>query len=187
MRARGAVDYEDEMFYDEVVAGGRGGRGKKRSGKGRKQYGKGGDARGLSVSTYEDLLEDEEQAGGRGVGWGRSLQEQTGYSPAEDDDLREGDDFRARVEAAVDKVRKEVAGTIGELAWREGELEKERRRPGSVWGFYDELAAAVASVSSGLIEREEEARLVVLGMVAQEHVLLLGPPGTGVIHASIHV
>jgi MoxR-like ATPase len=34
-------------------------------------------------------------------------------------------------------------------------------------------------VSEGLVERDEEARLVVLGMVAQEHVLLLGPPGTG--------
>ena len=37
----------------------------------------------------------------------------------------------------------------------------------------------MAAVAAGLVEREEEARLVVLAMIAQEHVLLLGPPGTG--------
>ena len=43
----------------------------------------------------------------------------------------------------------------------------------------EELEAAVGAVAAGLVEREEEARLVVLAMIAQEHVLLLGPPGTG--------
>ncbi len=37
----------------------------------------------------------------------------------------------------------------------------------------------MGAVAAGLVEREEEARLVVLAMIAQEHVLLLGPPGTG--------
>ena len=34
-------------------------------------------------------------------------------------------------------------------------------------------------VSENLVERDEESRLVVLGMAAGEHVLFLGPPGTG--------
>ena len=33
-------------------------------------------------------------------------------------------------------------------------------------------------VSDGLLERDEEARLVVLSMIAMEHILLLGVPGT---------
>ena len=34
-------------------------------------------------------------------------------------------------------------------------------------------------VSKNLVERDEESRLVVLGMAAGEHVLFLGPPGMG--------
>jgi len=41
-----------------------------------------------------------------------------------------------------------------------------------------ELHQAIEKISFGLVERDEEARLVVLGVVAQEHILFLGPPGT---------
>ena len=40
-----------------------------------------------------------------------------------------------------------------------------------------ELGSAVDAIGWGLVERETEARLVVLGMISEEHVLLLGPPG----------
>jgi len=40
------------------------------------------------------------------------------------------------------------------------------------------LTAAIAHVERGLVERETEARLVVLGALCREHVLLVGPPGT---------
>ena len=38
------------------------------------------------------------------------------------------------------------------------------------------LRAATASLESGLIEREAEARLLLLALVGGEHLLLLGPP-----------
>ncbi len=41
------------------------------------------------------------------------------------------------------------------------------------------LAAARAELSAALIEREEEIDLVLAALVANEHVLLVGPPGCG--------
>ena len=40
------------------------------------------------------------------------------------------------------------------------------------------ISDTINYVESGLVERDLEARLVVLGMVSQEHILFIGPPGT---------
>ncbi|KAG1667458.1 hypothetical protein FOA52_012213 [Chlamydomonas sp. UWO 241] len=40
------------------------------------------------------------------------------------------------------------------------------------------LAAAIERLQRGLVERDAEARLLVLAVMAGEHVLLLGPPGS---------
>jgi len=40
------------------------------------------------------------------------------------------------------------------------------------------ILETIAHVESGLVERDLEARLVVLGMISREHILFIGPPGT---------
>ena len=42
---------------------------------------------------------------------------------------------------------------------------------------YEDLEACAAYLERGLVERSTEARLVLLGAVAREHVLFVGPPG----------
>ena len=41
------------------------------------------------------------------------------------------------------------------------------------------LLACAASLSEGLVEREREIKLLLLALLCEEHVLLIGPPGTG--------
>lgn len=87
--------------------------------------------------------------------------------------------FMAKVENAVNKVREEVEVESMKRRWTAAELDREKNAEGSCWRYRGELKTAVDLVGEGLIEREEESRLVVLGMISEEHVLLLGMPGTG--------
>ena len=41
------------------------------------------------------------------------------------------------------------------------------------------LQAAIRRIEMGLVERNEEAKLLILTALCREHLLLLGPPGTG--------
>ena len=47
------------------------------------------------------------------------------------------------------------------------------------WSIHERVRLAVAAMEEGLIERSVEARLIVLAVLSREHLLLLGPPGTG--------
>jgi len=93
-------------------------------------------------------------------------------------------DFHARAAEAVDILRRNALSVVSEQTWRSEQLDAEKDDlPASSsspsWRQYQkELQSAVDLVSHSLVERSEESRLVVLGMVAGEHVLLLGPPGT---------
>ncbi|MGF1547454.1 MAG: ATP-binding protein [Thiotrichales bacterium] len=42
----------------------------------------------------------------------------------------------------------------------------------------EQLANVLATLSHGLIERRREVRLILLVALAEEHTLLIGPPGT---------
>ena len=56
---------------------------------------------------------------------------------------------------------------------------KPYRPPSEPHPFRDKFAAARRELSSALIEREDEVDLVLTALIANEHVLLVGPPGCG--------
>ena len=87
-------------------------------------------------------------------------------------------EFYKRVEDAVVKIQDATNARIADDEWRPKRLDEEKDSKNSGWKYRDQLKFAVETVGENLIERSEEARLVVLGMVSSEHVLLLGPPGT---------
>mmetsp|Transcript_24947 Transcript_24947/g.36591 ORF Transcript_24947/g.36591 Transcript_24947/m.36591 type:complete len:891 (-) Transcript_24947:339-3011(-) len=89
-------------------------------------------------------------------------------------------DFNSRVQDATTKLRAAVDAAIQNNAYNAAvEVERERGADESCWRYRSELKSAVRRVEEGLVERGEESRLIVLGTLAREHVLLLGPPGTG--------
>lgn len=101
------------------------------------------------------------------------------YADVNASEEQESGNFNLAVQEAVEKIKDEVEVAIGTKRWSAAVLVQERNAKGSCWCYRDELKAAVELVGEGLIEREEESRLVVLGMISQEHCLLLGMPGTG--------
>ena len=56
---------------------------------------------------------------------------------------------------------------------------KPYRPPSEPHSVRDKFAAARRELSSALIEREDEVDLVLTALIANEHVLLVGPPGCG--------
>jgi len=89
------------------------------------------------------------------------------------------DAFLQSVETALLSVRAKVDDVVAAKAWSPTLLEKEREAEGTCWKYKSEITAAIDRVQEGLVERSEEARLVVLAMLSHEHILLLGVPGTG--------
>lgn len=53
-----------------------------------------------------------------------------------------------------------------------------RAAGGSKWRGIDALRGVCGRLEGGLVEREGEAKLLLLALVGGEHLLLLGPPGT---------
>lgn len=89
------------------------------------------------------------------------------------------DGFSQLVNGTLQRIREAVAAEINDQTWKVSALENEKVADGSCWRYREQFRDAVARVSENLVEREVESRLVVLGMAAGEHVLFLGPPGTG--------
>ena len=87
-------------------------------------------------------------------------------------------------------LKEAAADAIAENIWTVEKLSEERTANNECWEAHKHLNAAVARVEDGLVERGEDARLVVLAMIANEHILLLGKPGTGkyaiVINTFVH-
>lgn len=95
----------------------------------------------------------------------------------DDDDTYLSDEFQVKVTRQVERLKQTASDRYSTLEWNPDELEKERLSTGqSIPG--NEIQQAIERVREGLVERDEDARLVVLSMIANEHILLLGPPGT---------
>ena len=86
------------------------------------------------------------------------------------------DDFREEVEDSINEIHKRMENEIRNSKWTRDALKAEREANGSCWTYRHKLIAAIESVSEGLVERQEEASLVLLAMLAEEHILLLGVP-----------
>jgi MoxR-like ATPase len=86
--------------------------------------------------------------------------------------------FNEMVDKALDELRATVETDISRQTWKPADLDGEKCAEGSCWRYRGEFQAAVERIGEGLVEREVESRLVVLGMAAREHLLMLGPPGT---------
>lgn len=95
------------------------------------------------------------------------------------------DEYSDRVAQTLNSLRASVKSVMEREVWSIDELTKERETlERTVPGYdFDELrvrlSAAVDRLSRGLVERDGEARLVVLSALASEHVLLVGAPSTG--------
>jgi len=87
--------------------------------------------------------------------------------------------FPGTVEEGLLILKQAAADVVAENIWTAEKLDEEREANNKCWEAHNHLNAAVARVEDGLVERGEDARLVVLAMIANEHILLLGKPGTG--------
>mmetsp|Transcript_23552 Transcript_23552/g.49358 ORF Transcript_23552/g.49358 Transcript_23552/m.49358 type:complete len:1294 (+) Transcript_23552:86-3967(+) len=93
-------------------------------------------------------------------------------------DKTEKSEYVLRVEDSINDIRGTAKESINSDIGAVEELQNEIDLVNSLWSKSYILSDSIAFIESGLIEREVEARLVVLAMVSQEHVLFVGPPGT---------
>jgi MoxR-like ATPase len=95
-----------------------------------------------------------------------------------DDGFLNSESFRKEIEERLTILKEAASEAVRSNRWTPEELQKERAETGSCWEAHEHLNTAVKRVEEGLVERGEDARLVVLALVANEHILLLGSPGT---------
>lgn len=139
-------------------------------------------------AKYSDYVEDVESRGRKRKKKGKSRNNDDDHDydyvsrnngNAQEDYDEVEDEFNNDVNKLVEIIKPAATESLAAEAWTPEILLAERKAEGSCWKYIRKLESAVEKVSEGLIEREEEARLVVLAMLSMEHILLLGVPGTG--------
>ncbi|CAJ1931942.1 unnamed protein product [Cylindrotheca closterium] len=93
--------------------------------------------------------------------------------------LDSGQAYLDEVNKAVQILNDQAKSFVNSKRWNEEQLVAERNDEQSCWRYQPKLQAAIDMIGEGLVERQDESRLVVLSMLADEHILLLGVPGTG--------
>jgi len=93
-------------------------------------------------------------------------------------DRREAD-LNRQLEELKEETKKTYARVLESLK-ESAKSKSEGSQAGSLSSapLQDRLRVAIDVLSSGLVEREVEVRLLLLAGLAQEHILYLGPPGT---------
>eukprot|EP00535_Pseudo-nitzschia_heimii_P013296 CAMPEP_0197197348 /NCGR_PEP_ID=MMETSP1423-20130617/32820_1 /TAXON_ID=476441 /ORGANISM="Pseudo-nitzschia heimii, Strain UNC1101" /LENGTH=1252 /DNA_ID=CAMNT_0042651169 /DNA_START=207 /DNA_END=3965 /DNA_ORIENTATION=+ len=109
----------------------------------------------------------------------KNLQDENTGSESTENNQKKNTPFRARIDEELCLLKEAAANAIAEDLWTVQRLNEERKENEKCWEAHKHLNAAVARVEAGLVERGEDARLVVLAMIANEHILLIGKPGTG--------
>ena len=89
----------------------------------------------------------------------------------------EPDDFTRRFKVHQESLNAKIGETLGSRKSRLDEILQQEWKE-SRTSYSAELRLAVQKMSENLVEREEESRIVVLGLISGENVLLLGKPGT---------
>ena len=142
--------------------------------------------------SEEDLFEDDGYYGGKSYGSKGTVATSSSskQNSISQGDVVDGDDeaaawaqyyeadidtqsFPERTKEALIALRDAATAAIDEQKWTPSQLDAERND----YANNDQVKASIEFVSRDLVEREEESRLVVLAMLAQKHLLLLGPPG----------
>lgn len=90
-----------------------------------------------------------------------------------------GQSYVEEVNKAVQLLNDNARSIVHSRRWTEEVLMQERNDEKSCWGYLPKLSDSIDMIGEGLVERQDESRLVVLSMLADEHILLLGVPGTG--------
>jgi len=83
-------------------------------------------------------------------------------------------DYIRDAEQATEIVLHAVANINKESIWQTSTLDDEKNVKDSCWCYRNYLRLAVEQVSENLVERGGEARLLVLAVLAEEHILFLG-------------
>ncbi|KAL3938265.1 MAG: hypothetical protein SGBAC_006788 [Bacillariaceae sp.] len=109
-------------------------------------------------------------------GWDE-IETSSSRSPKSSSDA--GQDYLDQANKAVQTLNDSAISFVDSSRWNEDQLAAEKTGEQSCWRFRPKLQAAIDMIGEGLVERQDESRLVVLSMLANEHILLLGVPGTG--------
>lgn len=97
----------------------------------------------------------------------------------DEDETTQGGKSGISDQQVIETLQEVAMQFVLDKLWKVEELEKERSEDRNYRKSYQQLKIAIEQVQEGLVERGEDARLVVLAMISNEHILLLGKPGTG--------
>eukprot|EP00547_Thalassionema_nitzschioides_P008787 CAMPEP_0194228370 /NCGR_PEP_ID=MMETSP0156-20130528/43337_1 /TAXON_ID=33649 /ORGANISM="Thalassionema nitzschioides, Strain L26-B" /LENGTH=1110 /DNA_ID=CAMNT_0038960881 /DNA_START=537 /DNA_END=3871 /DNA_ORIENTATION=- len=91
------------------------------------------------------------------------------------------DDYNTEVQHATETLRRSVIEIKEKNTWQNSALDDEKKTKESCWRYQSELKAAIERIGENLVERGGEARLLLLALLAEEHILFLGRIGENLV------
>jgi hypothetical protein len=120
---------------------------------------------------FDDDDDNWDLGGDKSVDWKQSGSNNANEGFRAHENSVDKSEFVQRVEEALELIQDTASKEVerSKLAMPEPELR---------WSKSEVISDTIFYVERDLVERDLEARLVVLGMISKEHVLFIGPPGT---------